>query len=44
VGFFSHVHAERAQEAIAAGADRVLARGAFVRGLPALLAAGAPDE
>jgi len=40
VGFFSHVHAERAGEATAAGADRVLARGAFVRELPSLL--GAP--
>ncbi len=38
LGFFSHVHAERAQEALAAGASRVLARGAFVRELPELLA------
>ncbi len=38
VGFFSHVHAERAQAARAAGCDHVLARSAFVRELPALLA------
>lgn len=39
IGFFSHVHAERAQEAAAAGASRVMARSAFVRELPALIAA-----
>lgn len=38
VGFFSHVHAERAQAARAAGCDQVLSRGAFVRELPELLA------
>lgn len=37
VGFFSHVHADRAAEAVAAGADRVLSRSAFVRELPALI-------
>jgi DNA-binding NarL/FixJ family response regulator len=42
VGFFSHVHAERAQEAIAAGADQVLPRSAFVRDLPSLVAAPPP--
>jgi CheY-like chemotaxis protein len=44
VAFFSHVHAERAREAIAAGADRVLSRSAFVRELGALLKSGAPAE
>ena len=39
VGFVSHVDAARAQGAADAGCDRVLARGAFVRELPALLAA-----
>ncbi len=39
VGFFSHVHAERAQEAATAGASRVMARSAFVRELPTLVAA-----
>ncbi len=39
VAFVSHVHAERAKAAQAAGASRVLARGAFVRELPRLLAA-----
>jgi CheY-like chemotaxis protein len=38
VGFVSHVHAERAQAAQQAGCTRVLARGAFVQELPALLA------
>jgi DNA-binding NarL/FixJ family response regulator len=38
VGFFSHLHAERAQAATAAGCTRVLRRGAFVRELPELLA------
>jgi hypothetical protein len=38
VGFFSHVHAERAREAQAAGCGRVLPRSAFVQQLPALLA------
>ncbi len=41
IAFFSHVHAERAQTARAAGASRVLARGAFVQELPRLLAAAA---
>ncbi len=39
VAFFSHVNADRAEMARAAGCDRVLARGAFVKELPALLAA-----
>jgi CheY-like chemotaxis protein len=38
VGFFSHVHVERAAAARQAGATRVLARSAFVQELPALLA------
>lgn len=38
VGFFSHVHAERAAAAKAAGVHRVLARSAFVQELPALVA------
>jgi len=38
VGFFSHVHADRAQTARQAGVGRVLARSAFVQALPALLA------
>jgi len=37
VGFFSHVHAERAQEAKARGVARVLPRSAFVQELAALL-------
>ncbi len=37
VGFFSHVHAERAREARAAGVTRVLPRSAFVQELPGLL-------
>jgi len=43
VAFLSHVHAERAEAARAAGCTRVLARGAFVQELPGLLAdAAAP--
>jgi DNA-binding NarL/FixJ family response regulator len=38
IGFFSHVHAQRGREAQAAGATRVLARGAFAQALPELLA------
>jgi CheY-like chemotaxis protein len=46
VAFLSHVHADRAQDARAAGASRVLARSAFVLELPRLLAAAAaaPSE
>jgi CheY-like chemotaxis protein len=45
VAFFSHVHAERAALARSAGANRVLARSAFVSELPRLLAtAGALSE
>jgi CheY-like chemotaxis protein len=44
IGFFSHVQAERAQEAVAAGASRVMARSAFVRELPALIAAATRAE
>jgi CheY-like chemotaxis protein len=44
VAFASHVHPERAEAALAAGASRVLSRGAFVRELPGLLAAAAPDN
>jgi CheY-like chemotaxis protein len=39
IGFFSHVHAARAQDALAAGATRVLARSAFVKELPDIAAA-----
>lgn len=39
VAFFSHVHANRADEARAAGCSRVLARGAFVQELPRLIEA-----
>jgi CheY-like chemotaxis protein len=38
VGFFSHVHADRAAAAKEAGVARVLARSAFVQELPALVA------
>lgn len=38
VAFLSHVHAERADAARAAGCSRVLARGAFVQELPRLVA------
>ncbi len=37
VGFFSHVHEDRAEQARAAGCSQVLTRGAFVRELPGLL-------
>jgi CheY-like chemotaxis protein len=37
VAFFSHVHADRADAARAAGCSRVLARGAFVKELPRLI-------
>lgn len=45
VAFVSHVHADHAAAARAAGCDRVLARSAFVQELPALMAAAAatPD-
>jgi CheY-like chemotaxis protein len=42
LGFVSHVNGERAQAAMAAGCQRVMARGAFVRELPALLQTGLP--
>ncbi|MCG6923665.1 MAG: hypothetical protein LJF15_21630 [Acidobacteria bacterium] len=41
VAFYSHVNAARAEAARASGCDQVLARGAFVRELPQLLAATA---
>jgi CheY-like chemotaxis protein len=41
VAFLSHVRAERAASARHAGCDRVLARSAFVRELPGLMAAAA---
>jgi CheY-like chemotaxis protein len=41
VAFFSHVRADRAEAARAAGCDPVLARSAFVKELPGLLAAEA---
>jgi CheY-like chemotaxis protein len=37
IGFFSHVHAEHAREALTAGATQALPRGAFVERLDALL-------
>jgi CheY-like chemotaxis protein len=40
VCFVAHVNVERIEAARAAGADRVLARSAFVRELPALLGGG----
>jgi len=45
VAFVSHVNADRAAAARAAGCDRVLARSAFVQELPALMAAASttPD-
>jgi CheY-like chemotaxis protein len=39
VGFFSHVHPERARQAREAGCTRALPRSAFVQELDALLAA-----
>ena len=44
VAFLSHVHAERAEAARAAGCTRVLARGAFVQELPRLIAAATRTE
>jgi CheY-like chemotaxis protein len=41
VAFLSHVHAERAAAARNAGCDRTLARSAFVRELPGLMAVAA---
>lgn len=41
VGFLSHVNAEAAQAARAAGCSRVLARSAFVQELPGILVAAA---
>jgi CheY-like chemotaxis protein len=41
VAFLSHVHAERAEAARAAGCSRVLSRSGFVQELPRLLAAAA---
>ncbi len=37
VGFASHVHAERLQQARDAGCDQVMARSAFVAALPGLM-------
>ncbi|HXI04527.1 MAG TPA: hypothetical protein VNI57_15240, partial [Candidatus Saccharimonadales bacterium] len=37
VGFLSHVLEDLRDRAIAAGCDRVLAKGAFARGLPEIL-------
>jgi DNA-binding NarL/FixJ family response regulator len=41
VGFFSHIHAGRAQSARELGCSRVMPRSAFVQELPALLKAPA---
>jgi CheY-like chemotaxis protein len=43
VAFLSHVHAERADEARAAGCSRILARGAFVAELPGIMTVAARD-
>ena len=42
IGFLSHVNADAAREARNAGCGQILARSAFVRDLPRLLAAAAP--
>jgi CheY-like chemotaxis protein len=42
VAFLSHVRADRAEAARAAGATRVLARSAFVKELPQLVAQAGP--
>jgi hypothetical protein len=44
VAFLSHVHAEGAEAARAAGCSRVLARSAFVQELPRLIAAAASPD
>jgi CheY-like chemotaxis protein len=44
VAFVSHVHAERAEAARAAGCTRVLARGAFAQELPRLIAAAVSTD
>jgi len=44
IGFYSHVHNERAQEAAVAGVSRAISRGAFVRELPELIAGRARPE
>jgi len=44
VAFGSHVNADALRAAREAGADRVLARSAFVRDLPALLGGGPPAD
>lgn len=38
IGFFGHVHPERARQALSAGCTQALPRSAFVRELPTLLA------
>ena len=43
VAFFSHVEPEQAERARAAGCDRVLARSAFVKELPTLVARATPS-
>jgi CheY-like chemotaxis protein len=44
IAFGSHVNAEALRAAREAGADRVLARSAFVRDLPALLGGTPPAD
>jgi CheY-like chemotaxis protein len=44
IAFVSHLRADRAEAARAAGCSRVLARGAFVQELPRLLVAAASKE
>jgi PleD family two-component response regulator len=44
VGFVSHVHVDRMQDARAAGIDTVLARSAFFATLPDILSASASES
>jgi CheY-like chemotaxis protein len=44
IGFFSHVHATRAAEAVAAGCSSALPRSAFVRELPRILSGWAASS
>ncbi len=44
VGFLSHVQKDLAVAAKEAGCDRVMARSAFTKDLPKILAEGEPDD
>lgn len=44
LGYVSHVNEQRINEARDAGIDQVMARGAFVKNLPAILHAKAPSK